>query len=497
MKILLVEDDEAMIALLTRSLSAHHFVVDVARDGEVGWTYGSTFEYDLIVLDVLLPKLNGIRLCQALRAEGYTTPILMLTAQNSSSTKVKGLEAGADDYVVKPFDGAELVARIRALLRRGKPTPSPVLTWGALCLNPSTCEVTYNGKPFTLTTKEYDLLELLLRDRQHVFSIDEILDRLWSSEEFPAEATVRSHIRRLRQTLTTVGAPPDLISTLHGRGYYLKPQPDTPLPVPTPPTPPPFPTPPTPDRRQQQAQYLAFLNQTWSTTRPQCLDRLHLLQQAVAAAQSGWLPPSQQQQAQLSAHQLAGTLGVFGLTDAMQRVRQIEFWLNQRAPSPQRSAEMATLLHNLQQELHQITVISTLPLPCPAQEVAANAKLLIVDDDQSWLQTLPGLLQPWGFQVTTLADPEQFWHVLSATNPDLLVLDVKLPQINGFELCQGLRSHPHWQRLPVIFLSGLSDRQIQNYAFAIGADDYLCKPIAGAELANRLVSRLQRVRTLY
>lgn len=221
MRILLVENDEVVIQVLTKSLEGQHYVVDAVRDGEAGWRYGSTFNYDLIVLEVMLPQLDGICLCQKLRAEGCTTPILFLAAQNTSAAKVKGLDAGADDYLVKPFDLAELSARIRALLRRGSVNASPNLTWENLLLNPSTCEVTYNSRPLTLTAKEYELLELFLRDSQHVFSVDEILDSLWSSEEFPAEATVRSHIRRLRHKLTAAGAP-DLIATVHGRGYYLR-----------------------------------------------------------------------------------------------------------------------------------------------------------------------------------------------------------------------------------------------------------------------------------
>ncbi|MEI6065567.1 MAG: response regulator transcription factor, partial [Pseudanabaena sp. ELA748] len=207
MKILLIEDDEVLIAVLTKSLTEHHYIVDVVKDGEMGWTYGTTFEYDLIVLDIILPKLDGIRLCQRFRAEGYSTPIMLLTAQNASTAKVSGLDAGADDYVVKPFDIDELIARIRALLRRGNDSSSPLLVWGDLLLNPSTCEVSYNNQPLTLTNKEYELLELLLRDNQHVLSSEEILDRLWSSDEYPSEATVRSHVRRLRHKLVAAGAP--------------------------------------------------------------------------------------------------------------------------------------------------------------------------------------------------------------------------------------------------------------------------------------------------
>ncbi len=221
MRILLVEDDEAVSRVLRKHLENQHYVVDVVRNGEAGWRYGSTFDYGLIMLDVVLPELDGICLCQRLRSEGCSTPILLLIGEATSAVKIQGLDAGADDYVVKPFDLAELSARIRALVRRSKANPSPILTWENLVLNPSTCEVTYSGQPLTLTAKEYELLELLLRDSQHVFSTDEILDNLWSSEEFPAEATVRSHIRRLRHKLTAVGAP-DLIATVHGRGYYLR-----------------------------------------------------------------------------------------------------------------------------------------------------------------------------------------------------------------------------------------------------------------------------------
>lgn len=134
MKILLVEDDDVLIKVLTKNLTTHHYIVDVVKDGEMGWTYGSTFEYDLIILDIMLPNLDGISLCKRFRAQGYTVPILLLTAQDNITAKVQGLDAGADDYVVKPFDPIELIARIRALLRRGSNNPFPLLTWGICCL---------------------------------------------------------------------------------------------------------------------------------------------------------------------------------------------------------------------------------------------------------------------------------------------------------------------------------------------------------------------------
>jgi DNA-binding response OmpR family regulator/HPt (histidine-containing phosphotransfer) domain-containing protein len=616
MKILLVEADKTIIAALTRSLAAYHYIVDAVTDGEAGWTYATTFEYDLIVLDVCLPKLDGLSFCQRFREEGYTVPVLFLTAQGNSLDKVRGLDAGADDYVVKPFDINELSARIRALLRRGSDRPFPHLVWGNLILNPSTCEVAYGDRPLTLTTKEYELLELFLRDGHCVYSADEILDRLWSSEEFPVEATVRSHLRRLRQKLTAAGAPHDFIATLHGRGYYLKSEeglsqnaslnsfPDK-EPILKP-------------RPEQEQVYLAFLNETWTTTQSESLIQLQTLSQAL---KSEARIPEFQAQAQHLAHKLAGTLGIFMLTEGTQLAQELELLLQEPiggniANLTAHLATLTSLIRNttaieacqtptdasplllivaqdptatqaivtaaacagirtaLAETISQVSdwleidlnktrqldaILFKLPsnqtiskkqapfgleilqalarsypdLPILAMgnflelsnrlevvkhggkvliELSATAeatiaavkeclsvsskgtKVMVVDDDQTLLHTLPTLLRPWGFKVSTLAAPQQFWNVLEAVQPDALVLDVKMPEMNGLELCQILRSDLRWRRLPILFLSAISDTQIQLQAFEAGADDYLCKPVDGTNLAHRILNRLQRLR---
>ncbi len=617
MKILLVEDDDASIALLTRNLSLQHHIIDAVKDGEMGWTYATTFEYDLIILDIMLPKLDGISLCKQLRTEGYTMPILLLTAQDLTIAKIQGFEAGADDYVVKPYEIAELIARVNALLRRGSSNPLPLLIWGDLVLNPSTCEVTYNRCALTLTTKEYDLLELLLRDSYRVFSSEEIIDRLWSSDAFPAEATVRSHLRRLRHKLQAAGAPEDFIGTLHGRGYYLKPLPaeievsnqtnrDR----------------QTPDDRvmlsseRQQQQYQAFLAQTWLAIKPQCLENLTELRAIVDRLRSGTCADAEQHQARQLAHKLVGTLGVLSLLSAMSIARNIEaaldretllpaseaqmlgIWLEEltaeieRSPAvgdamkisedspllllvdldarldtaltqmaaerawrtisfptiaaatsyledptidrnlpivvaiglvadnperldlesirnvarhPNRSAIVLSNCDGLNERLAvarqggkflcttnlstaQIFAATTTPI-----EAAGEAKVMAVDDDLVWLRALPKLLQPWGMKVSTLADPQQFWTVLHLVQPQVLILDVNMPQIDGLALCQVLRSDPYWQQLPILFISASNDPIIQQQAFRVGADDYLCKPVLGDELARRIRHRLARV----
>lgn len=222
MRILLVEDDVHLAEALEEVLTDQLYAVDVVTDGEAAWEQVKTIEYDLLLLDVMLPKLDGISLCHRLRSHGYSPPILLITARDTSTDKVKGLDAGADDYIVKPIDLPELLARIRAGLRRGSVSASPVLEWGSLQLDPSTYEVTYMEQPLRLTPKEYSILELFIRNGRRVLSRSAILEHIWSLEEPPEEETVKAHIKSLRQKLKKAGASPDLIETVHSVGYRLK-----------------------------------------------------------------------------------------------------------------------------------------------------------------------------------------------------------------------------------------------------------------------------------
>lgn len=230
MRILIVEDDLQLSEVLTEALTRRQHVVDVARDGVMAWNLAEAIDYDLIILDVTLPKLNGLQFCQRLRAVEATksrpsrsaVPVLMLTARDTVADKIVGLDAGADDYVSKPFDLEELMARVRALLRRGIPTSELNLHWGNLQLNPSTHEATYNHQLLTLTPKEYALLELLVSSGRRILSRSAIIEQLWAADDSPVTETVNSHMRGLRQKLKALGAPDDLIETVHGLGYRLK-----------------------------------------------------------------------------------------------------------------------------------------------------------------------------------------------------------------------------------------------------------------------------------
>jgi DNA-binding response OmpR family regulator len=221
MKLLLVEDNRQLADQLADALTDQNYVVDVARDGEEGWDLMTYGQYDLVMLDVTLPKLDGVSLCRKIRAKGYQTPVLMLTARSSSSDKVTGLDAGADDYLAKPVALNELNARLRALLRRNHKELTPILSQGLLKLDPNSCQVSYDDRPVKLSPKEYLMLELFLRNSQRIYSRKAILDQLWGLDaELPGEDTVKAHIKGLRQRLRAVGVE-NLIESVYGLGYRL------------------------------------------------------------------------------------------------------------------------------------------------------------------------------------------------------------------------------------------------------------------------------------
>ena len=221
MRILLVEDDNRIAKPLAEDLRHQNHTVDIARDGIEGWDYIQSANYDLILLDLMLPKLDKIVLCKRLRAAKSNALILMLTARDTTSDKVLGLDAGADDYLVKPFELEELAARIRALSRRIPETKLLILSHGDLQLNPSSCTVTYGNQPVSLTPKEYMILECFLRNPDRVLTRTAILDKLWDFDRSSGEGTVKTHITNLRSKLKAAGSSENFIETVYGIGYRL------------------------------------------------------------------------------------------------------------------------------------------------------------------------------------------------------------------------------------------------------------------------------------
>lgn len=600
MRILVVEDDNFIAKALTEVLSSQNYTVEVASDGQAGWELIQVFAYDLIMLDVMLPKLDGISLCKLLRESGYQTPVLLLTGRNTGHDKAIGLDAGADDYLVKPFDLEELFARVRALLRRSTSTSPPILEWENLRLNPSSCEVFYGTHPVNLTPKEYALLELFLRNSGRVFSCSAILDRIWAFDKTPGDEAVRTQIKGLRHKLKSVGAPADYIETVYGIGYRLKPA-----------------------QAKIETNGEVTLQQTrsaiagvWQRFKGKISDQVAVIEATATKLRQGNPDIELQAKAEREAHTLAGSLGTFGFKAGSQIAREIEGILQSQekdiarldelvaalrqeierspnaaleipatSPKPKQQplllvvdsdrqlatqlagaagmanirAEIATNLAEAQTAIAQqppdlllldidigtnqdsLALLASasnrtpaLPVlvctaqaslksrlevarlggraflqkPVPTDRVIAavtqilqqtnqngtEAKVMVVDDDPQILATVKELLEPWGIIVITLDDPQRFWETLSAFTPDLLILDIKMPQLSGIELCQIVKNDPQWSKLPIIFLTAQADKSAINQVLAVGGDDFVSKPIVGAELVIRIVNRLEQVK---
>ena len=513
MRILLVDDDELFTNQLKENLKQHRYVVDAAFDGQEGWEYTEAQEYDLIVLDVMLPKLDGITFCSRLRAKGLQVLVMFLTARATSEDKIKGLDVGADEYVVKPVPLAELIARIRALLRRKSTTVSTKLEWGSLSLEPRTGDVKFADKALNLTKKEYSLLELLMQDAEKIHSQSTIQNQIWSFEdEPPTSDAVRTLVKRLRQKLKAAKAA-DLIETVFGLGYRLNPAFQE------------LPAKESSISSQVNQKPVKSSNKTKLlkgkqnvTEAEESQIRLLIVDQdkkyidtlVEIASRRGW--------------QTAIAANLKLARDALQRVLpdivlleiSIEEWENKFIFLEDLSAkepEIPVLVFT-DQELSTDRVALArrkskgfFHKPIPANRVIeaisqtlkpkkTQAKVLLVDDDKMILRLVRTLLEPWGINVTTLNNSLKFWDELESVQPDLVILDVQMPTIDGIELCQLLRNDSRWSWLPIIFLTGQRDTDTIQQVFSSGADDFINKPVVAPELITRIFNRLERNRLL-
>ena len=490
MRILLIEDDEILAAVLVKALEQQRYAVDTVEDGRFGLEYAEGGTYDLLLVDVGLPRLDGISLTQQLRNEGCKTPILLMTAQNAPEEKIRGLDAGADDYLTKPLDVAELQARLRALLRRGEVAATSALEVGPLRLDPVSTQVTYADQPLKLTPKEYSLLELFLRSPNRVFSRGQIVEHLWTFDDPPLEDSVKAHVKGLRRRLKQVGAK-DWIENVYGLGYRLNPKVDAEA----------------PEADSVEQQFNQAMAQLWEHHGVAIATRIHHIQAASDALTQGNLTPELSQSACQAAHKLAGVLGMFGKAAGTQLARTLETAFSTEAVSTLSSKTVAN-------QLKQLTdVVNSPPAPAgnPSSSASASSAfplssspalpdsshsvhILAVDDDPLFLNSLTPMLAPWGATVTTLSNPAQFWQTLAISRPDLLILDLEMPGHSGIELCEQVRDAPEWQSLPILFLTANASAAAQ--VFSAGADDYALKPILGPELIARIANQLERTRLL-
>jgi len=221
MRILVVEDEKKVASFIRRGLEAEHYMVDVAHDGIAGLDRALATDYDLVVLDVMLPGRSGLDVVRELRSRGRAVPILLLTARAEVSDKVAGLDVGADDYLTKPFEFAELLARVRALLRRGAPAAPPTLSVADLTLDPATRTVTRAGRSIDLSPREFALLEFFMRNRGRVLSRALIAQHVWGIDFDTFTNVIDVYVNYLRRKIDA-GCEPKLLQTVRGVGYVLK-----------------------------------------------------------------------------------------------------------------------------------------------------------------------------------------------------------------------------------------------------------------------------------
>jgi two-component system, OmpR family, response regulator MprA len=219
-RVLVVEDDEEIAQVLQRSLRLEGYEVRVAADGEAALDQSAAFNPDLVILDLGLPKLDGMEVARRLRSAD-DVPILMLTARDALESRVEGLDAGADDYLVKPFERQELLARLRALLRRRPPRGSASVIVGDLALNPDTHEVSRGGRDIDLTQREFELLEYLMRNERIVVPRQRLLEEVWGYDPFATTNTIEVFVSNLRRKLES-GGEARLLHTIRGAGYVLR-----------------------------------------------------------------------------------------------------------------------------------------------------------------------------------------------------------------------------------------------------------------------------------
>ncbi len=221
MKLLLVEDSKRLQRSISAGLRNFGYAVDQAYDGKQGLSFGETNSYDVIILDLMLTEIDGLTVLARLRRKGIKSHVLILSAKDQMEDRVRGLNLGADDYLVKPFSFDELLARIRALLRRQLDSKAPVVEIGPICIDTLGCKVSFNGSAVHLTRSEFILLEYLVGRRGQVFSHDQIIDQLYDSQTYVTRNVVEVHISQIRKKLNAAGAPV-LIKNKRGFGYVVE-----------------------------------------------------------------------------------------------------------------------------------------------------------------------------------------------------------------------------------------------------------------------------------
>ncbi|MGB8699607.1 MAG: response regulator, partial [Thermosynechococcaceae cyanobacterium] len=476
MKILLVEDDPATGTMLTEALTAHHYTVSLATDGTQGLTLAQSCDYDLVLLDVLIPNLDGISVCRQLRTQGHQMPILLLTAKDTSTDRVLGLDAGADDYVVKPFNLPELMARIRALLRRTSASLTPIIVWEKLHFDPRLSEMRYGETLLKLTPKEYGILELLLLNPRRIFSRSVILDRLWDISDSPGEDTVTTHIKSLRRKLKAAGATQELIETMYGLGYRLKPVEH----LETPSRSEPLAALVEPPPESQTVQGL--MANLWEKFKDTFAEQVAVLVRAAEALSADRLTPELHHQAQGEAHKLAGSLGTYGYPNGSTLAQHIEQLLKSKLPwDPSQKMALSQQVQLLWQELQQPPLSDA-----ETEDITSFYSVLAMDRDRPFIEALKADAIAHRIRIETASVPSLFRTLLTQKKPDVVLLSLSFPQdrVEGFKLLQEMQQ-THSQ-IPVAILSQGGTLADRVEAARLGGRAFLEKPASSERIFQTL-----------
>ncbi len=485
MHILLIEDDPATQAMLKQVLIDNHYEITVTGNGRSGLELVREFAYDLILLDINIPELDGISLCKLLRSEQCEIPILLLTAKDKVFDRIIGLDAGADDYAVKPFNVEELLARIRALLRRNQPRiDRNIASWNRLELNSLTNEVRYDDRILRLTSKEYGILELLLLNPDRIFSRSTLISKLWELETAPTESVINSHVKSIRHKLKLAGATIDPIETIYGFGYRLRRTESTIALAPT---------------ASQVEIESAIVNESilelWGQFKDAFRAQIEVLETSIRsyAATFPTSDPELGATVRQIAHQLAGSLGVYGFPQGSILARQIADLFNADLQLTMLDLQwMMQLVVDLQAEISQEPAVGeAFRDEAPGSDRLLTGTVMVVDKDPTILDRLSAELTVWGLEAISIIDLQDFWAQLDRADPDLLILEIEMPESSGIKLCQTIRNNPRWHNLPIIFISASSHSATILQAFAVGANDYMCKPLQGFEAIARIINQLE------
>lgn len=502
MKILLVEHDQVINKKLTTLLSNNSYLVDTSFDGEDAWDVIRMFEYDLLIINVNIPKLDGISLCKNIRQKGQQMPILLLTEQESSiSKKIKGLDSGADDFIIQPYDEDIFLAKIRALLRRGGSILPPILAWRSLELDPVKHEVKFQNRLLSLTPKEYSLLELLLRNSRRIFSHSTMIDLLWSYEECPNETTIRSHIKSLRRKLKSSGVPNDFIETVYGVGYRLKTfeEDDQPTVI---------------DQSSSSHKdnnnhhhkslvtrtSIQNLETASQELDPELVDilqqsqgllnaRVSFLEKIIDVLNNNEFSEELREKAILESHKLVSPLGTFGFRDASETARLLEATF--KIETNFNSQKILTISQQVQ-SIRKVLLDCPLP-PLPQEfNYSEVQKILVVTQELNLMEKLDLEALKWGLRTEIAINLREAEEMLETTSANIILLDLEISDDLEKTLTFLAEINQKNQKIPVLILTNNHDLKERVKISSLGGKGFLSKSLLVSDLIKATINLLEQ-----